>query len=139
MKSIHRVTPTLKKETMKKCSSCKEDLKYIAGGISKKGNRYEAFWGCKSKDCKNTETPTPEEVKKFDLEARMNKMEEEQIRFKEMAWFNATNAAVEVTKVDSQDIPMKPEAMEGNIKEWRDFFYKEHMEWFIKNIINEED
>ena len=122
---------------MKKCSSCKEDLKYIAGGISKKGNRYEAFWGCKSKDCKNTETPTPEEVKKFDLEARMNKMEEEQIRFKEMAWFNATNGAIELAKGLLKDEPrFKAQTF---IREKRGWLYEESMEWFIKNIINEED
>ncbi len=118
---------------MKKCKDCGEDLKYIAGGISKKGNRYEAFWGCKDKDCKYSEEPTSEEVKKYDLEARMNKMEEEQIRFKEMAWFNATNASVEMAKADMGN------ATRDTLKANRDFFYKEHMEWFIKDIINEED
>lgn len=120
---------------MKKCKDCGEELKYIAGGISKKGNRYEAFWGCKDKDCKYSEEPTTEEVKKYDLEARMNKMEEEQIRFKEMAWFNATNNATEMSKVG--------EVREGQgmetFKNLRDWLYKEHMEWFIKNIIREED
>ncbi len=123
---------------MKKCKDCKEELKYVAGGISKKGNRYEAFWGCKDKDCKYTETPTPEEVKKFDLEARMNKMEEEQIRFKEMAWFNATNNAVEIcTPMVENDEPL--EETQRYLANWRDWFYKEHMEFFIRDIINEED
>ncbi len=122
---------------MKNCSDCKSELKYVAGGISKKGNRYDAFWGCKDKDCKYTETPTPEEVKKYDLEARMNKMEEEQIRFKEMAWFNATNAAVEILKVDTNPLDIKK--AEESLQMWTQWFYEKHMEWFIKNIINEED
>ena len=131
---------------MKKCKDCGQELKYIAGGISKKGNRYQAFWGCKDKDCKYSEEPTAEEVKKYDLEARMNKMEEEQIRFKEMAWFNATKGAVEMMKGQFLEANKTVDSVDGHIethkegiKYWRNFLYKEHMEWFIRDIINEED
>lgn len=129
---------------MKKCKDCGEELKYIAEGISKKGNRYEAFWGCKDKDCNYSEEPTSEEVKKYDLEARMNKMEEEQIKFKTMAWMNATNNAVEI-------FSRNPDTRAGGdggkeisvdldkIREFRNVLYKEHMEFFIRDIIEERD
>ena len=122
---------------MKKCKDCGEELKYIAGGISKKGNRYEAFWGCKDKDCKYSEEPTPEEVKKYDLEARMNKMEEEQIRFKSIAWMNATNNAVEMSKRGKG--LFRREWTREEIEENKYHIYGKSMEFFIKHIVNEED
>ena len=86
--------------------------------------------------------------KKTNLEARAAKFDEELTRFKSIAWFNATNAAVEIVKPAYEkafDIGADNEEMAKElgvtlrkaIKDHRDWIYKEHMEFFIREIIEE--
>lgn len=114
---------------MKTCPTHNKELRYIPGGISKRGNRYESFWGCPAKECAYSENPDKEEKKKYDAEARMRKMDTEFTKQKSMAHFNAVNNAIALQegKVDWVEF----EAIYNKLyKKWEDFF--------MSQIINEE-
>ena len=106
------------------------------------GKTKESFWGCSDyPKCKNTANPTQEEIKKYELQARIDAMDAEFTKWKEMAWLNATNNAVALTEHLPSSVWEDEEwqGLESSIQHWTTFFYEQHMEWWLKNIINEED
>lgn len=118
-----------------KCSKCSEELKGVPSGYSKKkGVAYDSFWGHKQgSQCTEKVAMSLEDAKKIELTARAEKLDSEMTRFKGMAFFNSLNAAIELSK---------EYAPEGKIKEfimdYRNWLYEEAMEWFVKNVVNEE-
>lgn len=114
---------------MKVCE-CKKEMQFHPKGV---GKTKESFWGCSDyPKCKNTANPTQEEVKKYELQARIEALDAEYIKFKTIARMNATNAAVEMNKTNKT-------WTRGDFKSFLSWIYEEHMEWWMKNIINEED
>ena len=111
-------------------------MQFHAKGV---GKTKESFWGCSDyPKCKNTANPTQEEIKKYELKARMDAMDSEFTKWKEMAWLNATNNAVGlITAQLPQDTVF--EELKKATEKYRDWLYEEHMDFFLKNIINEED
>lgn len=119
---------------MKICE-CKKDMKFNPKGV---GKTKESFWGCSDYPrCKNTANPTQEEIKKYELQARIDALDSEYIKFKTIARMNATNSAIEICKPLGMEEELAP--LRAIIKKWTKWFYKGHMEWWMKNIINEED
>ena len=114
------------------CPTCKIELRGVAGGISKKGNRFESFWGhSQGSKCETKVPMSPEDAKIIEQQARAKKLDAEITKFKGMAWFNSVNVA-------STQFTMKSPFDFDKFREIRDWCYKESMAWFIKNVINEE-
>ena len=108
------------------CKTHKIEMTFKPGGMGKSG-AYNGFYGCpKWPDCKES-VNIPEKL------GRLMSMEHQFTRSKEIAWFNSTNAAIELGK----------DAKEGEkttlIKYWRDWFMSEWKAFYLQEIISEED
>jgi len=102
-------------------------LELVPEGISKKSNKkYNAFYSCPNRECKYTEN-IPEKQGHF------LSMQAEFKRDKGIAYFNSVNAAIELAKV------MNWQDMEKGVRDWRDWFYNEWQEFYLKEIVNQED
>ena len=120
-----------------KCTACKEELRGIGKGTSAKGV-YDAFWGhSRNSTCKERIEMSKEDAERVNRDARAAKFDAEMTKFKGMAWFNATNAAIETTKELNNKASWGEKT--ANFIDARDWLYKEHMEFFVKHIIEERD
>ena len=54
---------------------------------------------------------------------------------KQIAFFNSTNAAIELVKPIGENKPIDTKRMQDAIKGWRDWFYKEWENWYADNIV----
>ena len=108
------------------CDKCKEHMKLIPEGVAKKsGKQFSAFWGC-TKECGNTASITEQQGK-------FMSMKHEFKRSREIAYFNSTNSAIELVKLDTRDI--NQELLGKMIIVWRKWFLKEWEEWYIQEIL----
>ncbi len=132
-----------------RCPTCEAELTIKPKGISKAGNPYDAFFGHPmDSKCKERVEMSEEDQKKVNLNARAKKFDAELTKFKGMAWFNATNAAVELLKgaivtvkpgvKTKEEISSGEDTFRVKLAEHRDWFYKESLEFFVREIINEQ-
>jgi len=123
------------------CSKHKVEMSFKAGGISKKTNQpYGAFWGCPEKvgkDFCGESKNIPEKL------GRLLTMENQYTRDKNYAFWSSTNAAVGMIVPLMKDLVKEKEVggdfAKDGIKTLRDWFMNEWKEFYIREIILEED
>lgn len=101
---------------------------FVPEGVSKKGSRYNAFYSCPVRECKYSQNIAPNQGKFLSMQAEFR-------RSKEISYFNSLNAAIAILGV----LGAPEKDAEPLIRKWRDFFYEEWQEWYMKNIIEEAD
>lgn len=112
----------------KTCPTHKLTLDFVAEGVSKKsGKRYSAFYSCPNRDCKYSENIPEQQGHFLSMQADFR-------RSKEIAYFNSTNAAVEITKAFEHKTTK--EVFE-EITKARKMLYEQWEEWYIENVIEE--
>ena len=108
-------------EIVKACPTHELELRFIPEGISKAGNRYNAFYGCPEKLCKYSEN-IPEKKGHF------LRMQGEHRRAKEIAYGGSANRAIEIGAKSKAEF-----------EEMFNYFMEHWQVWYVKNVLNEED
>ena len=116
------------------CTKHKVEMTFKEGGVSKKsGNAYNSFWGCPEKNGKEfcgESQNIPEKL------GRLMSMEHQYTRDKNYVFWSSTNGAIEMVK--TKEYKTKDEFTVA-LKEIRDFFMSEWKEFYIEEIILEND
>lgn len=115
----------------KLCPKCGLQLKFVPEGVSKKGSRYNAFFSC-TKECNYSENVPENESRRLSFEYQF-------LKDKQIAYFNSVNAAIELMKgLHTELVKIEgTKEFRGVLIEYRDWFYQEWSDWYMKNIINE--
>lgn len=114
------------------CPTHHLELLFKPEGISKKGNRYNAFWACPNRDCKHTENIEEKQGHFLSMQAEFR-------RAKEIAFFNSVNAAVEMVNGKPPKAEWNAEFYQGEICFWRDWFFAEWQAFYKKQIMEIEE
>ena len=105
----------------KTCPTHHLELKFIPEGISKAGKRYNAFYGCPERACKYSENIEEKKGQFLSMKAEMR-------RAKEIAYGGSSNRAIEIGAKTKEEF-----------EEWFNYFMEHWQDWYLKNVVNEED